>query len=124
MIHVELLFFDGCPNVDLAASRVREAITHAGATAELELVRLEGEADAVARRFLGSPTVRVDGADVDGSAVARADFGMQCRVYAVEGRLEGAPPVAWIEAALRGEVAQGHEVAAGDCCARGRKPST
>jgi len=103
MIQVEISFFDDCPNVALATDRVREAIARAGAQAEVHLVRLEGEADAVTRRFLGSPTVRVDGLDVDGSAAGRTDFGLQCRVYTVDGRLEGAPPIDWIEAALRGE---------------------
>jgi hypothetical protein len=101
MIQVEISFFDECPNVALATDRAREAIARAGAAAEVRLVRLDGEADAVSRRFLGSPTVRVDGLDVDEAAVGRTDFGLQCRVYTVEGRLEGAPPVAWIEAALR-----------------------
>jgi hypothetical protein len=100
---VELLFFEGCPNVELATSRARQAIANAAPSAELCLVHVEGETDAIARGFLGSPTLRVDGLDVDGSARARTDFGLQCRVYSVDGRLEGAPPVPWIEAALRGE---------------------
>lgn len=121
MIRVEVLFFDGCPNLELATDRVRQAIERAGAEAELHLVRLEGEADAVARGFLGSPTVRVDGRDVDGSAAARTDFGLQCRVYSVDGRLEGAPPIDWIEAALRGETIEGGGTApAHDCCAKPR----
>lgn len=107
MRHVEVLFFDGCPNVDLATSRVRQAIASAGVQADVQLVRIEGDDDAVRRRFLGSPTVRVDGSDVDGAAEARTDFGLQCRVYSVDGQLEGAPPVAWIEAALRGAPRQG-----------------
>ncbi len=102
MKHVEILFFDGCPHVELAASRARQAVANAGASADVTLVRIDGEDDAVRRRFLGSPTVRVDGRDVDGSSDARDDFAMQCRVYSVDGRIERAPPVAWIEAALRG----------------------
>jgi hypothetical protein len=101
MIHVEILFFGGCPNIELATARVREAISRTGASAEVRMVPLEGEADAVARGFLGSPTVRVDGMDVDGAAAGRTECGLQCRVYSVDGRMEGAPPVAWIEGALR-----------------------
>lgn len=121
LIRVEVLFFHGCPNLELATSRARQAIEHAAPEAELHLVRLDDEADAVARGFLGSPTVRVDGRDVDGSAAARTDFGFQCRVYDVDGRLEGAPPVDWIEAALRGETIAGGETApAHDGCCKPR----
>ena len=103
MKHVEVLFFEGCPNLELASSRAREAIANTRASVDLHLVRVDGDADAVARRFVGSPTVRIDGKDVEGTANARTDFGLQCRVYMVAGHLEGAPPVAWIEAALRGD---------------------
>jgi hypothetical protein len=103
MITVEVLFFDGCPNVDIATTHAREAIARIGASARLHLVRVEGDADAVRRRFLGSPTIRVDGLDVDCSARGRTDFSLQCRVYSLEGRLAGAPPAAWIEAGLRGD---------------------
>jgi hypothetical protein len=103
MKQVEVLFFDGCPNVNLASSRARQAVESVEPTAEVHLVRIEGDVEAVARGFLGSPTVRVDGRDVEGAAQSRTDFGVQCRVYSVEGRLEGPPPVAWIEAPLRGE---------------------
>lgn len=96
---VEVLFFDGCPNIEVAAKHARDAIARAGVDAEVRLVRVEGDASRL--RFLGSPTVRVDGRDVDDTASARTDFGFQCRVYSIDGRLVGAPPVAWIEAALR-----------------------
>ena len=100
---VQVLFFDGCPNVDLATRNASEAIANAGVSATIRLVRIAGEAEAVRRRFLGSPTVRVDGVDVELSAGARSDFGLQCRVYSVDGRLTAAPPTAWIEAALRAD---------------------
>ncbi len=98
---VEILFFEGCPHAQLAVERTREAIRRTGEHPDVHLVKVEREEDAVARRFLGSPTVRVDGADVEASALDRTDFGLQCRMYSVDGRLDGAPPVARIEAALR-----------------------
>jgi hypothetical protein len=61
---------------------------------------VESEEDAKRLRFVGSPTVRVDGADVEPAAAAREDFALQCRVYQVDGRLEGAPPTSWIASAL------------------------
>ena len=56
--------------------------------------------DAEVLRFLGSPSVRVDGVDVERDPPARDGFAMRCRVYAVEGRLQKVPPAEWIESAL------------------------
>lgn len=103
---IEILFFDGCPNAELATTRAREAMRAEGLAADPVLVPVLGDDDATARRFLGSPTVRVDGADVEPSAALRTDFGLRCRVYPVGRELEGAPPTAWIAAALRGELAE------------------
>lgn len=99
---VEVLVFDGCPNVDETLERARTAIARANVPAELRLLRLQSEREAEGLGFLGSPTVRVDGRDVDPTAKQRHEFGLQCRVYAVGGRLEGAPPVDWIVSALEG----------------------
>jgi hypothetical protein len=98
---IEVLFFDECPNADLAADHARAAVRAAGVAATLTLVPVRNDEEAQRLRFLGSPTVRVDGQDVDPTAATRHDFGMQCRVYRVNGRLEGAPPSEWIAAALR-----------------------
>jgi hypothetical protein len=119
---VEVLVFDGCPNLEATLERARAAVAAANAHAEVQLVRVESDEDAKRLRFLGSPTVRVDGVDVDGSAKQRDDFGLQCRIYSVGGRLEGAPPIDWIAAALRGEPADASDAPAtqrSGCCTSG-----
>jgi hypothetical protein len=108
---VEVLVFDGCPNVDATLGRARAAIAATNARADVQLVRVESDEEARRLRFLGSPTVRVDGVDVDGSANLRDDFGLQCRIYSVGGRLQGAPPMDWIAAALRGEPVDARDAA-------------
>ena len=122
---VEVLFFDGCPNVERALERVRAAVAQAGAEGvSVRLVKVETSEQAREVRFLGSPSVRVDGADVETSARSRADFGLQCRVYDSGGRLEGAPPVQWIHAALTGVGSTGARptpAPAHDCCAPTKK---
>lgn len=99
---LEVLFFDGCPNVDLALARVQEAVTAACLERQAVIVQTEVHDDEEARdkRFLGSPSVRVDGRDVELAASTRDDFGIQCRVYPTEQGMEHAPPVAWIIAML------------------------
>ena len=99
---VEVLVFDGCPNVDAALAGARAAVEAESTRAAVRLVHVESEEDARSLRFLGSPSVRVDGVDVDPTAKRRDDYGIQCRLYTVRGRLQGAPPTDWIVSALRG----------------------
>ena len=117
---IEVMVFDGCPNISAALDRARAAVSDSKVPATVELVHVESDDEAQRQRFLGSPTVRVDGRDIDPSAKDRDDFGMQCRVYSVSGRLDGAPPTEWIASALRGEaprVASSPHPARGGCCA-------
>ena len=116
MRSVEVLVFEGCPNVELALQRARAALVSTRTEADVRVVRVEDDTSAKRQRFLGSPTIRVDGVDVEPSARERTDFGMQCRVYAVDGRLDGAPPVAWIEAALDGRAIEADVAPSHDCC--------
>ncbi len=66
------------------------------------LLTITDDGHARAERFLGSPTIRVDGRDVDPSAVVRVDSGVKCRVYRSGAGLTGVPSDAWILATLAG----------------------
>ena len=98
---VEVLVFEGCPNAAAAADRARAALRLVAVDAELDVVVVRSDEDAQRLRFLGSPSVRVDGTDVDVSARTRSDFGLQCRIYAMDDRVLGTPPIEWIVEALR-----------------------
>lgn len=97
MIRVDILHFDGCPNVVPTTDRVRAVAARLGIEIDLRLILVESVEDAVRERFLGSPTVRVNGVDIDLSASDRSDFGLSCRVYGGA----GVPPEAMIVAALQ-----------------------
>lgn len=66
----------------------------------IELVNVP-DADAATRlRFLGSPTVRIEGTDVEPDADQRLHFTLACRVYRTEHGLAGQADPGWIRAAL------------------------
>jgi hypothetical protein len=90
-MRVEVLFLPGCPKYQAAARSVHEALVRSGASEEIELTRIATAEDAERRRFLGSPTVRVDGRDVDPGAGDRDDFGLKCRLYRSAAGTAGAP---------------------------------
>jgi hypothetical protein len=98
---IEILYFDGCPNVDVVVQRVREALEVEHVAADVRLVEVHGEEDAIARRFLGSPTIQVNGLDAELAARSRRDFGYMCRTYNTPPGLSGAPSVQTIINALR-----------------------
>jgi hypothetical protein len=103
-MRIELLHVDGCPSHEAFLPRLEELVRQAGVQARVQQRRVESDADARRERFLGSPTLRVDGVDVDPSAGERTDFGLKCRLYPSDEGLRGAPPDEWVLDALRGVV--------------------
>lgn len=80
-VAVEMLHTEGCPNATDYLPRLRRLV--AAAVTEPVLVRLIADPEQAQReRFLGSPTVRVDGRDVDPGADTRRDYGLCCSLYA------------------------------------------
>lgn len=100
---IELLYFDGCPSHERLLPRLQQLLGELGITDEVRLTRVDSSEAAVAHRFLGSPTVRVDGRDIDPGASARTDFGLECRLYASSEGLTGVPPDELLRAALTGQ---------------------
>jgi hypothetical protein len=99
-VTVELLYFDGCPSHESFLSRLQTLLTEAGVAVEIELRAVDSPEAAERERFLGSPTLRIDGRDVDPGAARRTDYGLKCRLYATDDGLRGTPPDAWIRDAL------------------------
>ena len=81
---VQVLYFDGCPNHGPTVQLVREVIADLNVHAELEEVEVKATSDARELRFLGSPTVHVDGRDIDPEANP-GDFSHGCRMYGSSG---------------------------------------
>ncbi len=97
---IELLYFDGCPSYESLLPQLRELLTSAGIDDEIELQRVETIEAAERERFLGSPTLRIDGRDVDPFAGDRRDYGLKCRLYRTPEKTSGVPPREWISAAI------------------------
>ena len=98
---VEVLSFAGCPNVRAAVALVEQVARDTAVDVDLRLIDVPDAATAAERRFLGSPTVRVEGRDVEPGSEDRADFALACRVYQAPDGPSGLPRREWLEAALR-----------------------
>lgn len=99
---IELLYFDGCPGHAELRDRLPRLLEQAAADATIEERRIDSEDIARREQFLGSPTLRVDGHDIDPTAGGRSDYGLRCRLYRSEEGLKRTPPDVWVTEALRG----------------------
>lgn len=94
---IDILYFDGCPNHPVTTALVRDVVRDLGLDATLREVEVRDAKEAVQLGFLGSPTVRIDGEDIDPAARSLREPSLACRLY---GR-SGAPPRALVEQVLR-----------------------
>ena len=97
-MRIEVLYFDGCPNHVPTVARVKQVMADLGLQVGIEELKVTSLEDVQRLRFLGSPTVRVNGVDIEPSAQGRTNYGFSCRVYS---GLSGLPPDALIVAALQ-----------------------
>jgi hypothetical protein len=100
-MRVELLYWEGCPSHPQALRDLRDAMRDAGLDPDgIELREVSSDEAAAAERFVGSPTIRIDGVD----AVDPGDepVGLTCRVYYLrDGRVSAVPDPDDIRDALR-----------------------
>ena len=101
---VEILYFDGCPNHEPAIALVERVSGELGIAPELRLVRVADQEAAERLRFLGSPTIRVGGVDVDPRAGEHDEYALSCRVFRTEHGIVGQPDERWVRRALEREL--------------------
>jgi hypothetical protein len=94
-MRVEVLYMPGCPNYLPTVEQVREVLASESLSEPIHEMPVNTGAEAQALQFPGSPTVRVNGIDVDRNHTATP--GLICRLY-VGGR--GVPPEDLLRAAI------------------------
>lgn len=105
---IEVLYFEGCPHYDVFLPHLYELLDENAITAAVTLIRIDNDEQATAQRFLGSPTVRVNGVDIEpgsgqrpvGSVDIPVQYGRQCRLYRADDGTTGVPRDQWILDAL------------------------
>jgi hypothetical protein len=98
---VELLVFDGCPNAEYARELIDRVSASLALAPQVNVMVVPDLAAAEEARFLGSPTIRVDGRDVEPGAEDRTDYALACRVYETPAGVTGLPEEAWLREALK-----------------------
>jgi hypothetical protein len=99
-VRIDFLFWRGCPSHPEARELLDDVLASRGI--EADIVEREVVSDEEARQlaFPGSPTIRVDGRDVD-SKGASARPALTCRIYHLpDGRVSPVPSREQLEEAF------------------------
>ena len=97
---VQFLYFIGCPNAEPTLKLLKEAIREEAPDAELESREVNSEEDAGRYGFLGSPTIQINGLDIEKKRRKDSPY-YGCRIYRTEQGSSGVPPKGMIVDAVR-----------------------
>jgi hypothetical protein len=101
MVKVDFLYYEDCPSHELALDRLRQVMAEEGVSVKIEVLKVETDEQAQSLRFIGSPTIRINGQDID-PPPADAYYALTCRAYRLEdGRISPLPSPGMIRRALR-----------------------
>ncbi len=92
LVEIELLHVPGCPNLDLARTRLDQAMAQAAVAAFIRETEVSSAEEAARAGMHGSPTILIDGTDPFGADDSPAS--MSCRLYRSDEGIGGAPTVA------------------------------
>ncbi len=99
-VRVSFLFYEDCPSHDLALERLSEVLDEKGIDADVEVVEVRSEEQAQELRFVGSPTILINGQDID-PPPPDSYYALTCRAYHLEdGRISPLPSQDMIRRAL------------------------
>jgi hypothetical protein len=99
-MRVEFLYWEECPSHAEALARLRSVLHDEGLDVPVEVIEVGTEEEAATRTFPGSPTIRINGADIQ--PPGDNPIGLSCRVYrGDDGRVTPLPTVSMIRRAVR-----------------------
>ena len=79
-IKIDIQYFNGCPNSSEMIHRVNEAIKGSEDIIEYNVVLVESNELAEKLKFRGSPTVLINGEDIEGREAPESSS-LNCRIY-------------------------------------------
>jgi hypothetical protein len=100
IVEIDVLYWAGCPSHPEALDLLEDVLAERGVEASVVLREITSQVEAERERFPGSPTIRVDGRDVDPTG-ADARPALTCRIYQLpDGRVSPIPSRQALEEAL------------------------
>jgi hypothetical protein len=99
-MQIELLWFEDCPNHAAARAMLGEVLAERAVEAAVEYIEVPDQETGDRVRFPGSPTIRVNGRDVEPGVEDCFECSPRCRIYHTYLGLRGVPLRAWVETAV------------------------
>jgi len=90
-MNIEFLYFDGCPNHETALANLKEVLSEAGVKDDIQIINIDRPEDVVTHCFLGSPSIRINGKDLEITEDESTEYSMRCRRYKNGDVMEGYP---------------------------------
>lgn len=78
---VEVLYVSDCPSHPAAVRLVKDVLAAEGVSSDICEVLVQDERMARELRFVGSPTIRINGRDIAKESQMGNDFALCCRLY-------------------------------------------
>jgi hypothetical protein len=97
-VRIEIYYAAGCPNRSITVKRVWEVLKELDAGAKVREVKVDPK--FAVPGFLGSPTVHINGIDIEPSARTSKWMGLIWRTYREESQMESAPSKQLIRQAI------------------------
>lgn len=100
MVKVEFLFWRECPSHEVCLERLKKVLDSMNLKYHLEIVEVKTEEDAERLKFPGSPTIRINGVDIQPES-SKGPYSLSCRAYIIEGKILPLPTERYIEESIR-----------------------
>ena len=101
VVNIEVLFIEGCPGLLSITDSLTDIIAEGAVDADITLILIETAEDAGRLQFTGSPTVRINGRDIDSNMKTIKDYGLKSRHYYVNGKKLDYPSKSMIRDAIK-----------------------
>jgi len=101
VVNIEVLFIEGCPGLSSITDSLTDIIAESAVDADITLILIETPEDAGRMQFTGSPTVRINGKDIDSNMKTIKDYGLRSRHYYVNGKKLDYPSKSMIRDAIK-----------------------
>jgi hypothetical protein len=101
MLTIDVLYYEDCPHYQEAAQALKAVLEEENVEAKVNMVKVSKGGEAEAFGFIGSPTILVNGADVEPGMDYTSPFQGHCRVYLYKGDMFEIPPKEMIREALK-----------------------
>ena len=100
-LKIEFLYWEDCPSHGMAWERLQAILKEKNLKPQVARIQIKTDEDARQWSFCGSPTIRINGRDIDPQGAQAQRIGLNCRIYHIpDGRVVPLPSEEMIRKAI------------------------